>query len=226
MLLPQELPLRCPPSPCLNPRPPPQQGGGDRVGVGYQCPARVWVRLSDVGVWCGGMHCSFSTPQPLVGSYPTPAVGCGGTPWLTSLKYADLCALTLFLRGSGAPGEAAAAVPPPPPASPPRLRSPLKRPPPPSLPHCPAGCRGNRPGLLMSPRRLLCDRSARPSPREVTIAMATGRGGGRGGGGGRIRGLLPSRGVPRARRGGLRREGGFLPGERGKLRISTVKKGK
>lgn len=57
--------MRRPPR-CVDPRPPPQQGGGSRVGVGVGAPrpGRVGVRLGDTeGLGGGGMHCPFLPPQ-------------------------------------------------------------------------------------------------------------------------------------------------------------------
>lgn len=148
---------------------------------------------------------------------------------VTSLRCADLFTLTLFPQGLGDLGEAVAVGRGDPFSAP---ASPAPGPPAngPCLPPCPAGCRGNRTGLLMSPGLLLRDRSARPSPCEVTVAMATaGAAGGCGaspGAGGRSRGRGAPPTHPRAGGGHGGCEGGVLPGERQKLLIKRVKKGK
>lgn len=176
VLLPQELPLRCPPR-CINPSPLTQQGGGSVFGL-----VQGWGSAKQMLGLSRREALPLFTPRNPASAgwgsflYAPPRGWLRGPPRPPSLRYADLCALTLFPRGSGAHGEAVAAAggepgaAPAPPASGP------------GLPPCPAGCRGNRTGLLMSPGRLLRDRSVRPSPREVTVAMATGRcgvGGGR-----------------------------------------------
>lgn len=216
-------------------RPLPSEGG---PGAGLVFPGGVEVLLSDAESF-GGEGCTlllFAPRDPREvrlgfisrSALPTPLAALG----VTSLKYADLFTLTLFPRGLGDLGEAVAAgwgdpfAAPAPPARDPPANGPC-------LPPCPAGCCGNRTGLLMSPGLLLRDRSARPSPCEVTVAMATA---------GAARGM---RGLPRGRRGGPGPgaaelpptypragggheggEGGVLSREQQKLLIKRVKKGK
>lgn len=139
-----------------------------------------------------GVYCLFfCLPRPRRGPagahFPLcPTLTPLAAPGVTSLKYADLFTLTLFLRGSGALGEAVAVGRGPAAPAPPAWGPPANGP---CLSPCPAGCRGNRTGLLMSPGLLLRDRSARPSPCEVTVAMATA------GAAGGMRGLPRGRGA-------------------------------